>query len=105
MGYCTTPAAGTVVLELGHGVTVVERDAPRTAGAAWIAPYSVNCAEHGWIESRRTPEQCEKDGRAHIAAGHWDLDERARSLGWADNAEMTHQAHNAPAFGCVYCAA
>jgi hypothetical protein len=34
-----------------------------------------------------------------------DLDARARRLGWDSNAEMTHQAHNAPAFGCAYCAA
>lgn len=32
------------------------------------------------------------------------LDARAQALGWADNAEMTHQAHNAPAFGCAHCA-
>ena len=34
-----------------------------------------------------------------------DLDIRAWRLGWASNAEMTHQGHNEPAFGCAYCAA
>lgn len=32
------------------------------------------------------------------------LDAHAQALGWADNAEMTHQSHAAPAFGCAHCA-
>jgi hypothetical protein len=70
MIYDTTPVPGTVVSDLGHGVTVVKREVPSRPGAAWVAPYSLNCGEHGWIESRRTAELCEEDGRAHIAAEH-----------------------------------
>jgi hypothetical protein len=66
----TSPIAGTVVSDLGSGLTVVEREAPRTPGAVWIAPYSLNCAAHGWVESRRTVAQCERDGLAHITAAH-----------------------------------
>lgn len=70
MIYDTTPAPGPVVDDLGHGVTVVLRDPPRTDGAAWIAPYAVNCAEHGWQCSRRTADECAGEGREHIAQDH-----------------------------------
>lgn len=65
-----TPAPGSVVLDLGHGVTVVLRDPPRTEKTAWIAPYAVNCAAHGWIVSRRTPEACTVEGHTHMARAH-----------------------------------
>jgi len=68
-----TPCPGTVVADLGHGVTVVEREAPHRAGrngAAWAAPYSVNCAGHGWIVSRATVNQASSEAHAHIAAEH-----------------------------------
>ena len=67
MIYDTSPVPGTVVADLGHGVTVVQRNPPRTEGTVWVAPYSLNCAEHGWIVSRRTVEECGTEGRQHIA--------------------------------------
>jgi hypothetical protein len=54
----------------------------------------------------RSPAYCPAEsGDVENEAMRVRLDERARRLGWEDNAEMTHQAHNARAFGCAYCAA
>ncbi len=88
-----TPAPGAVVGDLGHGVTVVLRDPPTPraglpAGRVWIAPYALNCAEHGWRVSRRTAEECAAEGRGHIARDHApaavaqipDSEERTRVL-------------------------
>ena len=70
MKWDTTPAPGATVDDLGHGVTVVLRDPPRTVGAAWVAPYSLNCAAHGWQGSRSTAGQCAAEGREHITRDH-----------------------------------
>lgn len=69
MTYDVTPLPGVLLLDLGHGVTVVKRDAPRPGGA-WVAPYAANCAEHGWIDCRRTVEMTADDGREHIRQAH-----------------------------------
>lgn len=65
-----TPAPGETVAELGDGVTVVERTPPARSGCVWAGPYAANCAEHGWIVSRRTIDQAAAEGRAHIAREH-----------------------------------
>ena len=70
-----TPAPGATVDDLGHGVTVVRRDPPPAraglpAGREWIAPYAVNCAEHGWQVSRRTADECAAEGREHVTRDH-----------------------------------
>ena len=75
MKWDTTPAPGATVDDLGHGVTVVLRNPPPPraglpAGRIWIAPYALNCAEHGWRVSRRTAEECAAEGREHIARDH-----------------------------------
>jgi hypothetical protein len=74
MTYDATPMAGTVVLDLGHGLTVVEREAPGRPGTAWVAPFAACCTGHGHIVSRRTVEQARDEARAHIAAEHRMLD-------------------------------
>lgn len=70
MKWDTTPAPGTTVDDLGHGVTVVLRDPPRTTGTAWIAPFALNCAAHGWQVSRRTAGECAAEGREHLTRRH-----------------------------------
>ncbi len=88
MIYDTTPAAGTVVDDLGHGVTVVLRDPPRTEGHAWIAGYAVNCAAHGWQVSRRHADECTAEGRAHIRKDH--AGEVIITRVWRDGADWQH---------------
>lgn len=102
-----TPAPGAVVDDLGHGVTVVLRDPPPPrawlpAGRVWIAPYALNCAEHGWRVSRRTAEECAAEGREHIARDHGgDSDplESCPACGrpaitrFADGSVMPHDRH------------
>lgn len=65
-----TPAPGEVYAFAGDGVTIVRRTAPRRPGCVWAAPFAANCDVHGWIVSRRTPEEAAADGRAHIAREH-----------------------------------
>jgi len=88
MIYGTSPAAGTVVRDLGHGVTVVHRDPPPMPGSAWVGGYAVNCATHGWIESRRTVQECADDGYSHIARDHRVWDDARKAQGFRSQAHL-----------------
>lgn len=104
MIYDTRPEAGEVAEDLGHGVTVVKRDPPRTSGAAWVAPYAVNCAAHGWIVSRATVAQCREAGGQHIAADHRAFDAGRKAQGFRSQAHLdAHYAHVDHERACAEC--
>lgn len=64
-----------------------------------ISPAEYEAMRAGYVAAGRSPVTCQP----LEAEPEPTLDERAQRLGWADNAEMTHQAHSMPAFGCRYC--
>jgi hypothetical protein len=68
MTYSTEPAPGDTVTDHGETVVTVRREPPRAPGAAWVAPYSVNCGVHGLVASLRDKTAAGLAARSHIAA-------------------------------------
>lgn len=99
-----TPRPGRIVLDLGHGLTVVEREAPSRPGAAWVAPYAGNCAQHGHVTSRATIGQARDELRAHIAAEHRTWDAGRRAQGFRSQAHLdAFYAHTDHVRDCAEC--
>ena len=107
MTYDVTPAPGTVVDDLGHGIAIVRRDPPARPdlpGADWVAPFAANCDQHGHIASRASLGQAREEARAHIAAEHRTLDAGRRAQGFRSQEQLdAHYAYTDHVRACAEC--
>lgn len=104
-----TPYPGEVLRVCGYGVTIVKRDPPSRPGTRWIAPYGVNCAEHGSLVSRTTIDQASDEAHAHMASQHPTAADRVftparQAQGFRSQAHLdAHFAHSDHVRACGEC--